>query len=197
MKTKILFAVCFSLFCIELFSWAWPLSNSSSQDTFTSAFGPRLLNGSYNFHRGMDLQASENTDVYAAYSGDLIVAENQGGDTGGIVSISDGTYKTVYMHLNSWTNLVPGSPISEGDWIATSGGTGAGASPNEHLHFEYRDGTNDAKHPLQVMPYNDYWYCAAEMITTNNQDFSFKLTVDDDELDIDEFDLFFVYIKDN
>lgn len=60
MKTKIIFIVCFSLICIGLFSWTWPLSNSSAQDTFTSAFGPRDKYDTpglqYDFHRGMDLE---------------------------------------------------------------------------------------------------------------------------------------------
>ena len=71
MKTKITFTLVISLICTGLFSWTWPLSNSNSPDdadTFTSPFGPRWL-GYYDFHEGMDLQASEGTPVYAAHSG--------------------------------------------------------------------------------------------------------------------------------
>ena len=63
MKTKITFILVSSLICIGLFSWTWPLSNSSSPDTFTSPFGPRECDG-YDFHRGIDLRTSLDTDVY-------------------------------------------------------------------------------------------------------------------------------------
>jgi murein DD-endopeptidase MepM/ murein hydrolase activator NlpD len=195
MKTNLFFLLNFFLLVSNLFSWTWPISNSNSpndSDTITSPFGPRLLDNQYNFHKGIDIHANENTDVHAAYSGSLVVAEYQGGNTGGIVSISDGTQKTVYMHLNSWTNLVPGSYIGEGDWIGQSGGTGAGAN-DPHLHFEYRDGTNHELHPLMVMPYNDNDNCQTEMLEDDNRDWKFRLKVPSDELDIDYFFLDFEY----
>lgn len=200
MKFK-LFIMTITIFSLSnlLFAWTWPLSNSSSQDTFISAFGPRLLNSYYDFHRGMDLQASLDTDVYTAQTGTVTYSGWYGGETGYLITISDGTHKTAYIHLNECIAVL-NQQVTEGQQgsqyrIALSGDTGCSGYP--HLHFEYRtDSDNDKKHPLQVMPYYDYYYCGAEMVTTDNQDFSFKLTIDDDELDIDIIDIVFIYDDD-
>ena len=187
-----------------LYPWTWPLSNSSSPDTFISAFGPRLLDGSYDFHRGMDLEATIGEWVHAANGGTVELGYQNPG-AGHYISIrtgdSNGDHKTYYYHLSPQPNppyVTDGQTgITEHQHIADSGNSGGVGA---HLHLGYGKRVNNAwdkKHPLKEMPYIDYWCCATEMITTGNQDFSFILTVDDYELDIDEFDLFFVYIKDN
>ncbi len=187
MKIKILFIVCFSLICIGLSSWTWPLSNSSSPDdadTFTSPFGPRWL-GYYDFHNGMDLQATSPQDVHASHAG--YATQESGGAGGDLIRIESGSIRTYYMHLSE--RYVNNENVPEGYLIGKSGNSGG---VPYHLHFEYRV-NNDDKHPLQVMPYHDNYYCGAEMLTTDNRDFSFKLTIDDDELDIDIIDIVFIY----
>ena len=57
MKFK-LFVMTVTIFSLSnlLFAWTWPLNNSSSPDTFISAFGPRDKEETqglqYDFHRG-------------------------------------------------------------------------------------------------------------------------------------------------
>ena len=59
MKAKSILILCLFFVYVGLSAWRWPISNSSTPDTFTSAFGPRDKSSSgftYNFHKGMDLQ---------------------------------------------------------------------------------------------------------------------------------------------
>ncbi|GAI37048.1 unnamed protein product, partial [marine sediment metagenome] len=46
----------------------WPISGETTLDDLCSAFGPRLLSGEYDFHRGIDIVASY-VPVYAIESG--------------------------------------------------------------------------------------------------------------------------------
>ena len=181
------------IFVNLLFSWTWPLSNTSSQDTFISPFGPRNLDDQgdldYDFHRGMDLQASLDTEVHTAQTGTVVYSDYWGGATGHLITISDGTHKAAYMHLNQ-RDVEVNDPVTEGqdEHIALSGDTGSLGYP--HLHFEYRtDSDNDQKHPLHVMPYTNDDPVGVEMVTTFEDNFSFKLTIDDTELDIDRIEM--------
>jgi len=191
MKTKILFAVCFSLFCIGLFSWTWPLSNSNDPDdadTFTSAFGPRDKYGTpglqYDFHRGMDLQATLPENVYPAHSGNAYLADGNGG--GNWIYIEDGSTVTYYMHLSD-RFITHGQAVTPDTLIGKTGDSGTPGYP--HLHFAYLESYTDYKHPLQVMPYTNDDPVGVEMVTTFEDNFSFKLTIDDTELDIDRIEM--------
>ena len=189
---------------MKLFSFTWPVPLSSTP--FESPYGPRDKYDTpglqYDFHNGMDIEAPMYTDVKAAHTGYVsYVDNNPAGNEGRMVSLINTStpatfdYKTCYMHLNSidvaLTN--PLTPVTEGiTKIGESGNSGTG-SPPPHLHFEYRVYPGymnvDDKHPLQVMPYNDYSDCSVVMVTNHPRDFSYKITVNDTELDIDYFEL--------
>lgn len=69
---------------ISINGQVWPISNSYNPDPFVSAYGPRDKNDSesfyeYDFHYGMDLQASYGTLVYASFDG---IAEWVGPNSG-------------------------------------------------------------------------------------------------------------------
>ena len=54
------------LIATKIYAWRWPLSNSITQDIFTSEYGPRWLpNYPYWFHEGMDLRASVGFPVFS------------------------------------------------------------------------------------------------------------------------------------
>jgi murein DD-endopeptidase MepM/ murein hydrolase activator NlpD len=93
-------------------------------------------------HLGLDISAPEGSNVYAAGSG--VVTMAQGGYNygyGNVVQIDHGGgYVTVYAHL-SQINVSVCQPVGQGTLIGYSGNTGN--SFGAHLHFEIRvGGTN-------------------------------------------------------
>ena len=109
--------------------------------TVSSEFGYRDFDKS--FHQGLDLAAAEGTPYYAAASGTVIYATNDGKDNGGagnwIVIAHGGGVVTKYMH-SQHTLVKPGDIVSKGQLIGSVGQTGAAFGA--HLHFQVEvDGT--------------------------------------------------------
>lgn len=90
-------------------------------------------------HLGIDISAPEGSNVYAAGSG--VVTMAQGGwnyGYGNVVQIDHGNgYVTVYAHL-SVISVSPCQSVGQGALIGLSGNTGN--SFGAHLHFEIRIG---------------------------------------------------------
>ncbi|MNM53585.1 Murein DD-endopeptidase MepM [compost metagenome] len=114
----------------------------------SSPYGYRIhpITGVKKLHTGTDFAVSQGTDVHAADSGNVIVAEWWNG-YGNCVIIDDGNnIWTLYGHLSK-INVQKGDNVKRGEVIAESGNTGASTGP--HLHFEVRvNGT-----PVDPMPY--------------------------------------------
>ena len=144
----------------------WPLSGGATPDEIISdTFGPRILSGEYDWHRGLDLPTDSGTPVYAVangtvrkagddvpgYSQPMVQLEHCWGDS----SVGcDGDWYTNYQHLSSAV-VDAGEAIVAGQLIGYSGASEEGF---EHLHFEVRDGgteKEDAIHPMGVLPYDD------------------------------------------
>lgn len=96
----------------------------------------------YNFsHEGIDIAASQGTNVRAAQSGTVVSVVNGGLSGYSYVTVDHGNgYRTVYGHL-SQINVKTGQNINVSGLIGKSGGTpgtsGAGQYSNgPHLHFE-------------------------------------------------------------
>jgi len=189
-----LFLICLCLYLmINLHSYRWPMSNTQVQDTFHSAFGPRNLDNqgglNYDFHRGMDLGATLNASVHASRGGYYHkVPDNGNTGPGNWVWLDHGNgNRTYYMHLNSFVStLQEGQNVTEGTTIGYAGNTG---TSNVHLHFAlvyYFDGVQHYLHPLYEMPYNDNSDVEIEMVTTEEDDFSFRATISNSELDLNK-----------
>ena len=102
-----------------------------------SGYGYRSspISGRSEFHTGLDLKATLNTDVVAAASGTVIYAGNRGG-YGKCVIIDHGNgYSTLYAHNNALLVSV-GQSVQKGQVISKAGTTGY--STGVHLHFEIR-----------------------------------------------------------
>ena len=101
----------------------------------SSGFGYRDFDNS--FHKGLDMAASEGTPYYAADSGTVMYATNDGGWNGGAgnwVVISHGNgIVTKYMH-SSATFVSPGEYVERGQNIGLVGQTGE--AYGAHLHFQ-------------------------------------------------------------
>ncbi len=110
----------------------WPVKGDLS-----SRFGWRKdpFTGNRQFHKGIDIPASEGTDVKAVMSGRVLVSDNQKG-YGKVVVIDHGNgFTTLYAH-NRKNSVKQGDWIEQGQTIAEVGSTGRSTGP--HLHFEVR-----------------------------------------------------------
>lgn len=103
----------------------------------TSGFGYREhpISGDCTFHSGTDLAANEGTDIKAAFSGVVAVAENHPFNGNYIKLLHANSVMTVYCHCKELF-VSPGDVVGAGDVIASVGSTGDSTGP--HLHFEFR-----------------------------------------------------------
>lgn len=116
----------------------------------TSEYGNRTnpVSGEYLMHSGVDIAASQGTEIMAAYSG--IVSEVGSNSVGGnYISLvhKDGS-ETLYCHCSKII-AEKGDVIRAGETIALVGSTGRSTGP--HLHFEITvDGKTE--NPLLYLP---------------------------------------------
>ena len=101
----------------------------------SSGFGYRDFDNA--FHKGLDMAAPQGTPFYAADSGTVLHATNNGGYNGGagnwvVISHGNGVV-TKYMHAMS-TFVKPGDQVERGQNIGLVGSTGQSTGP--HLHFQ-------------------------------------------------------------
>lgn len=101
--------------------------------TISSTFGPRWGTT----HKGIDFSASTGTPYYAADSGTVLYATNDGGYNGGagnwVVLVHGNGMVTKYMH-SSAVFVSPGEYVERGQNIGQVGNTGDSTGP--HLHFQ-------------------------------------------------------------
>ena len=112
----------------------WPCPSSSR---ITSQYGYRILFGVRDFHTGVDIGAVHGSNICAAESGTVILA-NYGwnGGYGNYIILNHGNgITTRYAHA-SQLYVSAGQTVSKGQVIAAVGTTGNSTGP--HLHFEVR-----------------------------------------------------------
>lgn len=150
-------------------SFVWPLSATSVPDLPQSdAYGPRLVGGEYDFHRGVDIPAASGTAFHAAFAGVV----HRAGDYPDVFADRVVQVKTEYVFEGTdgsttsrtlYATYTPALDVSveEGDEVALGqqiGHTGATSSGSEYLHFELRYGggwQSNAINPWHLMPYTD------------------------------------------
>lgn len=99
-------------------------------------------------HTGVDFAVAQGTNIRAADSGTVLVAEWWSGYGYCVVIDHGGGVWTLYGHIREGgLKVSPGDKVSRGQVIAESGSTGRSTGP--HLHFEVRV---DGK-PVDPMPY--------------------------------------------
>lgn len=119
--------------------FAWPIDKS--QFRISSSFGPRKKpNGSWEFHKALDMAACKGTHVKAPAAGVVIEAGCVKGFGNTIVIAHNKKFKTRYAHL-SVISVNIGQHVATGEVIGKVGCTGnvrsgkRGGDPS-HLHFE-------------------------------------------------------------
>jgi murein DD-endopeptidase MepM/ murein hydrolase activator NlpD len=113
----------------------WPVDGP-----VVSGFGPRTINGHYEFHPGIDIAVSSGTPIRAAAAGTVVFteSESESGGYGNYTCIDHGGgLSTCYAHQESFA-VTPGESVSQGQVIGYSDCTGYCFGP--HVHFEVRIG---------------------------------------------------------
>ena len=111
----------------------WPVDGP-----IASGFGSRTINGTYEYHPGIDIAVPEGTPIRAAASGSVIFTEpeSSSGGYGNYTCIDHGGgLSTCYAHQSSF-GVSAGESVSQGAIIGYTGCTGYCLGP--HLHFEVR-----------------------------------------------------------
>lgn len=108
-----------------------------SEYTVTSDFGYRYDPSTYyeSFHTGIDLAAAEGTVISAAFSGKVLVSENDPWYGNYVLIEHNESLCTLYAHCKELYVTV-GQQVSCGQKIASVGSTGN--ATGNHLHFEIR-----------------------------------------------------------
>ena len=91
------------------------------------------------YHKGVDIATAHGTPVFAADSGEVIVAgwPDNGGYGNRVMIDHKNGYVTLYGHL-SRVDVTVGQSVRRGDKVGLEGNTGRSTGP--HLHFEVRKG---------------------------------------------------------
>ncbi|MBX4188433.1 MAG: peptidoglycan DD-metalloendopeptidase family protein [Candidatus Doudnabacteria bacterium] len=104
-----------------------------------------ICTNGYHGNNGRDIGGSIGSAIYAAATGNVIVAKSTGynGGYGKYVVIShDNGLQTLYAHLTS-VAVTPGQRVEQGAVIGGMGNTGkVKGATGIHLHFEVRGGKN-------------------------------------------------------
>ena len=111
----------------------WPVDGP-----VVSGFGSRTINGSYEYHPGIDIAVPSGTPIRAAAAGTVIFTEPEAssGGYGNYTCIDHGGgLSTCYAHQESFA-VSAGQQVSQGQVIGYSDCTGYCFGP--HLHFEVR-----------------------------------------------------------
>jgi murein DD-endopeptidase MepM/ murein hydrolase activator NlpD len=190
-----------------LVTTVWPISGTTTPDPIASAFGSRLLSGTYDFHRGIDMPNVLNTPVHPVKPG-VIVRMEDTSVSGGTALERNGNWILVrtdsvggqprhnaYLHLNGFHTYHVGDTVATSDTVGFMGKSGIGIN-TIHTHLElYKNlsGTSidkdKAYNVLEILPYTD---ANSYSVTTIQQGDSTAIQIDmsENELDFDQITLY-------
>lgn len=132
-------------FSLQKGAFIWPL-----QGNISSTFGWRKdpVNGSNEFHQGIDISVPVGSEIRAASSGKVVKSGWMSGFGKTIVIDHGEGIETLYGH-NSSLLVSVGQNVSTGQTIARAGSTGK--STGTHLHFGVLDNDKPVD-PMQYLP---------------------------------------------
>ncbi len=128
---------------------AKPIENSYISSNFGYRVSP--ITKKYSLHKGIDIPADENTEIYAVYDGVVEKAEYNSINGNYVVIKHSESLKTTYNHCNDLL-VKKGDKVKKGELIAFVGATGY--ATGNHLHFEMI--LNDKYiNPIWVLDYDN------------------------------------------
>lgn len=110
----------------------WPTDTNK----ITSSFSPNRVNpvsGVVRPHTGTDIGAQQGAPIWAAQSGTVILAANNGGYGNCVILDHGNGVTTLYGHMSAIL-VQKGDVVQQGEQIGRVGSTGNSTGP--HLHFE-------------------------------------------------------------
>ncbi len=119
-------------------AFLWPLP--SKYNKISSKFGNRIhpVLGTPQFHKGIDIPAPKNTEIYCVAKGTVIETGNDYGNGKYVIVDHGGGISTMYAHLNKMT-VKKGDVLAKGEVLGYVGMTGY--ATGYHLHLSvYKDG---------------------------------------------------------
>ena len=125
--------------------------NPMAEGIVTSSFGQRKgpISGKTEFHNGIDIGASEGTEVVAVGNGRIIEVGKSPSYGNFVKYETTGNMVVMYAHLKKVT-AEEGDFVHQGEKVAESGNTGYSTGP--HLHYTiFKDGKE-----TDPMKYIDY-----------------------------------------
>lgn len=142
---------------------AWPFSlDNPSAFHISDVFGYRTWGSGWTeFHAGMDLIPGAGTEILAAASGIVALADSNGSGYGNYVILEHGkndqgqTIRTVYGHMSHFI-VSKGESVVQGQVIGYVGSTGFSTGP--HLHFEVRLNETQVDPMIYFEHYRDRMY---------------------------------------
>lgn len=200
-------------------SLEWPVDGITSLSDVSDPFGPRLLDGEYDFHAGIDIPVGESDPVRAAadgevfriypssdpdspYSSNTVILRH---DADFSFETVEGTqditrFYTLYLHLTSFNeSLSEGDDINVGDILGYGGTDG---STYSHVHFEVRLQTTCRKwsdcnstgfdpnvNPLTWMEYSYTDDALATLSLLEDEVIEYHLYTNEDAIDVNAITL--------
>jgi murein DD-endopeptidase MepM/ murein hydrolase activator NlpD len=126
-----------------------PIPNAKVVSSFGRRFHP--IDKIWKMHDGIDISASEGTQLVAVENGKIIdIKPNNGGAGNTLYLEGSGGRVWLYMHLSSFVSKV-GDIVNAGDEVAKSGNTGKSTGPHLHLALKINGNSVD---PLTVLPWS-------------------------------------------
>jgi len=181
--------------CDHGIAYHWPTGGTTPPyASLSSPYGPRKLtsdNKRYDFHRGIDIDRSYGSDLYAVADGVIEKSGSYSGFSEPVVAIRHGDCApyvySFYLHLSAVV-YAEGAIVSRGDKIGESGASDSGYN---HLHFEMRVGgiyQSLCRNPWEYLPYGDAAPTAPTLIGANTTSagdlFYFEFSTPDDQSDL-------------
>lgn len=179
-----------------------PVDGSWNDLEISDNFGPRILSGEYDFHRGLDIQLELDDPIYAVADGTVVFSgtdsENYPRSGQFIILEHSENRFTGYLHLNSISSeVVEGAEVQQGDVIGFAGNSGEGIN-SIHLHFNYYVSENSGEipsssaeslPPLQLLNYSDTDEISLASVSLDHSNLSesvvsFQTSVPDQEQDL-------------
>lgn len=142
----VLVAVALLVACVPRPDSDWPLGDPDDPGAVQDVYGPRLLGGSYDFHRGVDFAAPQGTPVHPVQAGTVVRIETAAANVGTarerygnwvlVEHAPDAqglAQHSAYLHLHT-IDVAVDQEVAPGDTLGTVGATGVGIN-TEHLHL--------------------------------------------------------------
>lgn len=132
----------------EISKFYWPLPGNKN---ITSQFGKRTspTTGASTYHSGIDIAATENTPIYACFSGQVIFTGFKGAG-GYTITIKNGDLESSYCHVSPKYIFKTGDFVTQKNILAYVGPKNVYGVINNPYTDSIGNPTNRRYHPVHI-----------------------------------------------